>query len=52
MSVKSVIIGERAFVKPEIDRGSSLFSLLFENIQFNNTAHIEIDDQANYIPVG
>ena len=36
MGVESVVIGDKIIVRPELDRTSSLMSLLFENIQFNN----------------
>ena len=52
MSVETIQIAEQVLERPELNRSSSILSLLFENIQFNNQVHIEIDDLANYVPVG
>lgn len=52
MSVEAVLVAEKVLERPELNQSASILSFLFENIQFNNQVHIEIDDQANYVPVG
>jgi len=44
MSVETIQVAEQVLERPELNRSSSILSLLFENIQFNNQVHIEIDD--------
>jgi hypothetical protein len=44
MSVEAVLVAEKVLERPELNQSASILSFLFENIQFNNQVHIEIDD--------